>query len=67
MSGVSNSSHASPRGQRADVSRKEKGPAGKPEGQSGEPVSNNFIRSIIRNLAVWYDAVPQESGQVTVC
>jgi len=38
------------RGQRADGSRKEKRAAGKPERQSGEPVSNKFIRSIIRNL-----------------
>jgi len=55
------------RGQRADGSRKEKGAAGKPKRQSGEPVSNNFILSMIRNLTVWYDAVPQESGQVSVC
>ena len=41
------------RGQRADGSRKEKWAAGKPEGQSGELVSNNFIRSIIRTLTVW--------------
>ena len=54
------------RGQRADGSRKEKGAAGKPKRQSGEPVSNNFILSMIRNLTVWYDAVPQESGQVSV-
>jgi len=37
-------------GQRADGSRKEKGATGKPEWQSGEPVSNNFIRGIIRTL-----------------
>ena len=55
------------RGQRADGSRKEKGAAGKPEGQSGEPVSYNFIPSIIRTLTLWYDTVPQESGQVPVC
>jgi len=55
------------RGQRSDGNQKEKGAAGKPEGQSGEPVSNNFIRSIIRTLTIWYDTVPQESGQVSVC
>ena len=51
------------RGPRADGSRNEKGTALKPEEQSGEPASNNFIRSIIRTLTVWYDAEPQESGQ----
>ena len=54
------------RSQRADVSRKEEVAAGKPKGQSGKPVSNNLIRSMIRTLTVWYDAVPQESGQVSV-
>ena len=55
------------RGQFADGSSKEKGTAGEPKGQSGEPVNENFICRIIRNMSVWYDAVPQESGQVSVC
>jgi len=38
------------RGQRADGSRKGKGASGKPEGQSVEPVSNYFLRSIKRTL-----------------
>jgi len=54
------------RGQRADGSRKEKWAAGKSEGQFCEPVINKFIRSIIRTLNVWYDAVPQEPGKVSV-
>ena len=41
------------RDQRADGSRKEKEAAGKSKGQSGEPVSNNFIRCMIRTLTVW--------------
>jgi len=47
--------------------RKEKEAAVKPEGQSGELICNNFIRNFTRTLTVWYDALPQESGQVYVC
>ena len=40
------------RDQHADGTRKKKGTAIKPEGQSAKPISDKFIRSIIRNLTV---------------